>query len=135
MTEDEAYANGARDCAMIKRALKQDDDMEQIKAYIDLAVIKAINGLKKSRMLEQTESAMYTDASEIIKSYYKNGMREANVRYAIEGLRFDPYYRIIDLYYGKGLTIDKIAAELGVDASTVVRNKKRLCLEVYKEIV
>ena len=108
---------------------------EEIKAYIDLAVMKAINGLKKSRMLEQAESVMYADAAEIIKGFYANGQKQANVRYAIEGLRFDPYYKIIELYFWRGLTIDKIAAELGVDTSTVVRNKKRLCLLVYNEIV
>lgn len=108
---------------------------EEIKAYIDLAVMKAINGLKKSRMLEQAESVMYADAAEIISNFYKNGRKEANVAYAIDGLRFDPYYRIIDLYFNRRMTIEKIAEELGVDTSTVVRNKKRLCLLVYNEIV
>lgn len=108
---------------------------DQIKSYIDLAVKKTIKEYKRNGILKESDSAVYADASEIISSYYKQGKKEASVTYAIQNQRFDPYFRIIAMYFDEGRTVEKIAEELGVDVSTVVRNKKRLCLAIYNEII
>lgn len=108
---------------------------EEIKNYIDLAIKKSIDEYKKCGLLKQSENAVYSDISEILSKYFKEGAVEASITYAIQGLRFDPYFKIISMYYKDGKTIENIAEELGVDVSTVVRNKKRLCLEVYNEII
>ena len=116
----------------VMRRLKTD---EEIKKYIDLAVKRSIKEYKRSGMLKGSDNAIYTDIAELLANYYKNGQAEANITYAIQGQRFDPYYLIIPLYYGEGKTIESIAEKLGVDVSTVVRNKKRLCLAIYNEII
>lgn len=108
---------------------------KEVKEYIDLAIKRSINEYKKSGLLKQADNAAYDDISQILRSYYSNGCTEASITYAIQGLRFDPYYRIIPLYYGNGKKVEEIAEVLGVDISTVVRNKKRLCLELYNEII
>ncbi len=107
----------------------------EIKSYIDLAIKRSIAEFKKSGLLKGSDNAAYSDASDILMNYFKSGKNEANVTYAIQGLRFDPYYRIIPLYFEEGKTIEQIAEALGVDVSTVMRNKKRLCLNIYNEIV
>lgn len=108
---------------------------QEIKAYIDLTIKKSIIAYKKSGILKESDNAVYADASEILASYYKGGKAEASITYAIQGQRFDPYFRIIPMYYEDKKTIEQIAEALGVDVSTVVRNKKRLCLAIYDEIV
>lgn len=108
---------------------------EEIKAYIEYAVKNAIRELKKSGLMKGSDNAVYSDASEMLWNYYKTGKTETNLTYAIQGLRFDPYFRIIPLYFEERRTIEQIAEELGVDVSTVMRNKKRLCLSIYNEIV
>ena len=108
---------------------------EEVKKYIDLAVQKTIKEYKKNGILKEADGAAYADASEIIASYFKAGKNEASITYAIQGQRFDPYFRIISLFFEQGYTIEQIAEELGVDVSTVVRNKKRLCLAIYNEII
>lgn len=108
---------------------------EQIKKYIDLAVQKTIKEYKKNGILKEADGAVYADASAIIASYYKAEKKEQSVTYAIQNQRFDPYFRIIAMYFEEGRTVEKIAEELGVDVSTVVRNKKRLCLAIYNEII
>jgi DNA-binding NarL/FixJ family response regulator len=85
--------------------------------------------------MKGSDNAVYADASEILLNYYRSGKHEASITYAIQGLRFDPYFRIIQLYFEEGKTIEQIAEVLGVDVSTVMRNKKRLCLIIYNEIV
>ena len=106
----------------------------EIKQYIDLAVAKSVEAYKKSGILNQSKSAAYNDASEILKSYFRDGKKDATVTYALQAQRFDPYFRIIRMYYEEGMTNEDIAGELEVDVSTVVRNKQRLCLLIYNEL-
>ena len=108
---------------------------EEVKDYINLTIKKTISEYKKNGLLKESNNAAYEDASEILLSYYRNGMQETNITYAIQGIRFDPYFRIIPMYFGEGRTIESIAEDLGVDVSTVMRNKKRLCLLIYNEII
>lgn len=108
---------------------------QEIRAYIDLTIKKSIAEFKKSGIMKGSDNAVYADASEILLNYYRSGKHEASITYAIQGLRFDPYFRIIQLYFEEGKTIEQIAEVLGVDVSTVMRNKKRLCLIIYNEIV
>lgn len=108
---------------------------DKVKELIDLTVKKSIEEYKKSGLLKESDNVCYSDASEIIASYYKSERNEASITYAIQGQRFDPYFRIIPMYFQENKTIEKISEELGVDISTVVRNKKRLCLAIYNDII
>lgn len=108
---------------------------EEIKNYIDIAVQKTIKEYKKNGILKDNGAAAYADVSEILSSYYKGGKNEMSITYAIQGQRFDPYFRIIQMYFEAGKTIAEIAEELNVDTSTIVKNKKRLCLAIYNEII
>lgn len=108
---------------------------EEIKNYIDIAVQKTIKEYKKNGILKDNGAAAYADVSEILSSYYKGGKSEMSITYAIQGQRFDPYFRIIQMYFEAGKTIAEIAEELNVDTSTIVKNKKRLCLAIYNEII
>lgn len=108
---------------------------EEVKAYIDLAVQRSINEYKKSGLLKQADNAAYDDISAILKSYYDGGETDATIGYAVQGLRFDPYYRIIPMYFKDRKKVEVIAESLGVDVSTVIRNKKRLCLQIFNDIV
>lgn len=103
--------------------------------YIDLAVKRTIEEYKRSGILRESRDVSYADACEVLSDYYGTGKKDARVTYAIQGQRFDPYYLVIPMYYEEGKTIEAIAEKLGVDISTIVRNKKRLCLAIYDELV
>ena len=108
---------------------------EEIKKIIDLAVKQSIAEYKKSGLLKDSDNVAYSDASAILSSYYMQDKTDTALAYAIQGQRFDPYFKIIPMYFEDKKTIESIAEELGVDVSTVVRNKKRLCLAIYNEII
>ena len=108
---------------------------EEIRRYIDLAVKRTVNEYKKQGLIKCGEDAAYSEAAEVLRSYYKAKKPDASITYAIQGQRFDPYYLIIPMYFQEQATLEKIAEHFGVDVSTVVRNKKRLCLAIYNEIV
>lgn len=81
---------------------------EEIKNYIDIAVQKTIKEYKKNGILKDNGAAAYADISEILSSYYNGGKSEMSITYAIQGQRFDPYYRIIQMYFEAGKTIAEI---------------------------
>ena len=43
--------------------------------------------------------------------------------------------KIIPMYFEDRKGIEAIAEELGVERTTILRNKKRLCLAIYNEII
>ena len=106
-----------------------------ISSTVDTTIDKMLKYLKKNKMLKEPEDIIYTDATDLLNVYYKNGQEDMEITYAIRGLRFDPYYRIIPLYFEEGKTIEQIAEILDVDVRTIARNKKRLLLSIYNEIV
>lgn len=55
------------------------------------------------------------------------------VNKALDKIKEDKYYKIIDLYYFKGYTIEALAEELDVSTGSISMNKKRLIntLKVY----
>ena len=108
--------------------------MENIEEMIRRIVKQCIREYSK-QILDGDQTTIYNDVSELLTSYYKEGEKNAAVRYALQAQRFDPYSRIIPLYYKDKQTLDSIAYNMGVDVSTIVRNKKRLCMDIYKNII
>ncbi len=108
---------------------------DEIKRYIDMAIRRTVSECKRSGLLLEEKSVAYKDAAELISAYYRDGKADIEITYAIQGLRFDPYYRIIDMYFGDGLTNEDIADAMGCAVSTIMRNKRRLCLKIYDEVV
>lgn len=108
---------------------------QEIKKIMQDVVLETLSNCKKMGLLKDLDGISYKDATDILTAYYNQGQKEANITYALQVFRFDPYFRIIPLYFGDGCTLEDIAERLGVDVSTVVRNKKRLCLAIYNEII
>lgn len=107
---------------------------EEIRYYINLTIRKTLGEIKKSGLMRDSSNVLYEEATELLSNYYSAGKSEASITYAIQSKRFDPYYRIIPLYFEKCYKLEAIAEELGVDVSTIVRNKKRLCLDIYARV-
>lgn len=107
---------------------------EEIRDYINLTIKKTLGEVKKSGLMRDSSNVLYAEATELLSNYYSSGKTEASITYAIQSIRFDPYYRIIPLYFEKCYKLESIAEELGVDVSTIVRNKKRLCLDIYARV-
>ena len=108
--------------------------MENLEEMVRRIVKQCIREYSK-QIPDCDQTAIYNDVSELLTSYYKDGEKDAAVRYALQAQRFDPYSRIIPLYYRDQQTLDSIASGMGVDVSTIVRNKKRLCMDIYKSIL
>lgn len=93
-----------------------------------------IKTMKKQHLLRRTGDAIYDDMGKRLYSYYKNGEKDRKIKRALEDFKDDLYINVIPLYYKDGYTIENIADMMNIDTSTVVRNKKRLCLSIYNLI-
>lgn len=106
---------------------------EELKRYIDLVVGDAIKKLTDDGLIKRQTDIDYANVSKKLYEFYQGNHQEeigGAVRDGLEKLLDDPYFRILPLYYGQQVTIEKLAVEFGVDISTIVRNKKRLCLSL-----
>lgn len=97
-------------------------------------VKETIEELKRQGFLRSTNELAYAEISSILAAYYQEGQEDEIIRKAVEALQSDPYYKIIPLYFDYGYTIERIAEAFCVEISTITRNKKRLCLQIYNSI-
>lgn len=107
---------------------------DSLDARIEFIVNKTVEELQKRGMLRSNDVLQYGEICQLLTDYYDSGATENSLTYAIQAQRFDPYFAIIPLYFRDKKTLEAIAESLGVDVSTIVRNKKRLCLMIYAEI-
>lgn len=101
---------------------------------IKMIVRETIEELKRNGMLKTYNELAYSEISAILAAYYDDGETDSEIRSAIEKTEGDPYYKIIPLYFSYKYTIEKIAEVFDVEISTITRNKKRLCLQIYNAI-
>lgn len=102
-------------------------------AKIKEVVTATVKELKRAGLLQDYKTIAYAEISERLYRYY-GGEDDKEISAALDDLRSDYYFRILPLYYGKSMTIEGIAERMSVETSTIVRNKKRLCLAIYSLI-
>lgn len=99
--------------------------------FVREVVRETVKELMRSGQLRGVKDIAYAEATSLLRSFYLNGEKDAAILEALKSIKADPYYKIIPLYFGYRYTIEEIAEAFGVEATTVSRNKKRLCLAVY----
>lgn len=105
---------------------------KEIEAIIEETIKKTIKELKAAGALKDANSMIYKEISDILSDYYKNDAENERLEAALEELKNDIYFDIIPLYYYSNNTIEHIASRYDVDASTITRNKKRLCFAIHE---
>ena len=66
---------------------------DEIKRIIELAVKASIAEYKKSGLLKDSDNVAYSDICEILTGYYNSDKTDQAITYAIQGQRFDPYFK------------------------------------------
>lgn len=89
-----------------------------------------INELLKERMIKYNDNIIYDKMSEMLRAYYNKPYESMTL--ALSQLVADPYYELLEMYYRDNLTLEQIAECKYLDISTVVRNKKRLCIKLFE---
>lgn len=109
---------------------------KKIEAIIEKSVQRAFKELKDKGALKSQTELIYKDMSKILRCYYRDvddsGSGDAAIKNAIDQLADDRFHTIIPEYYGMGFTLEELANKWHCDISTITRNKKRLCIEIYE---
>lgn len=104
---------------------------------VQAIVQQTIRELMKQDLMKSAVTVAYSEISERLRKFYApfhSQEDDKELAEALEHLKKDRYRHILWMYYRDGYTIEEIAEQLGVEVSTVTRNKKRLCLELYGKI-
>lgn len=64
------------------------------------------------------------------KKIYRDQSEIEEIDFALEAIKDDEYYQVIEMRYFKGMKDDEIAESISCDPSTVRRNKNRLIRKV-----
>lgn len=83
-----------------------------------------LNKINYSYILETVEN----EINNFLKGY------KTQIPYILNHLSDDPYIDIIFLQYRDCKTLEWIAEYMGVDVSTIKRNKKRLIMIIYDQL-
>lgn len=103
---------------------------EEVRAVVRMTV----DELRRAGMLKGGSELAYAEAAQLIKAFYDDGETDETIKAVLSGMSEDPYIKVLPLYFSYGYTIERIAEAFHVEVSTIVRNKKRLCLQVYEAI-
>ena len=109
---------------------------KKIEAIIEKSVKRAFKELKDKGALKSQTDLIYKDTSKLLRAYFADTFDDADADprlvNAIAQIRNDRFYSILPDFYGLGYTLDELSEKLRCDISTITRNKKRLCLEIYE---
>lgn len=107
---------------------------EKIKRYIDDAIASTIMQLKLSGILQSNARTAYEKTEALLWKY--PALKEAKqpaaqricaeIEACLQSVSNDPYHRVIELFYFKGMTNAACALELECEERTVRRNRKKL---------
>lgn len=108
--------------------------IEDIKKYIDQAIAATVTRLKLEGILNSNARTAYEKTETILRRYpelkeIKHPAAQkicAEVEACLQSASNEPYHRVIELFYFKGMTNAACALEMQCEERTARRNRKKL---------
>lgn len=97
-------------------------------------VKETVKELRREGLIHDEFKQIARSTGQKLKDYY-TGKPDERLAEALDRLRNDMYFDIIPMYYHNRYTLENISERLYTDISTVSRNKKRLLIELYFEML
>ena len=79
-------------------------------------------------------SKAYADIRERLIQYFAE-YNDDEIYKALEAVKNDEYYDVILCSFRDLWTVEQIAGYMGRDVRTIMRQKKRLCMQIWKETI
>lgn len=116
-------------------AVTKEELIDLLAVAVQMTVRETVAELRKSGFLRVNDTQAYKSIASQLYTFFSaisDGKDyDHKMTDALKSIRDDPYYLIIVLYYREKKTIEQIAEIFDCEISTITRNKKRLCLELY----
>ena len=100
---------------------------EQIREVVKIT----LDELTQRKVIKDDYSVILSVVESKLTAFFTNNGDSSGVGYALNQLSDDIYIDIIFLQYRDGKTLEWIAEYMGVDVSTIKRNKKRMIMAIY----
>lgn len=97
-------------------------------------VKETVKELRRQGLVHDDIKQIMRTVGQRLKDYYA-GKPDEKLTEALDRLRNDVYFEIIPMYYHNRYTLENISERLFTDISTIGRNKKRLLIELYFEML
>lgn len=104
----------------------------EIREIVEDTVRETVREMKKSGLLKRADDVAYSEISARLYDFFKEPERDPEMAAALETISGDYYAQSLRDYYEDHLSLDIIAVAYHCDLTTIKRNKKRLCLQLYK---
>lgn len=101
---------------------------------VKATISEILSQMYDSGLLPRAGDAEYLQIRRRLHEYYNTGETDQTIREAIAQLSGDQWINIVPLTYRDKMTIEEIAELMDAERSTISRNKRRLCLEIFKRI-
>lgn len=101
---------------------------------IKSVVKETVNELLGNSMIKYSELIIYEQIGERLREYYKEPGKDPDIAKALSQIKDHHYYNVLEMYYKDNRTLESIADKCYVDISTIVRNKKALCIKIFNLI-
>ena len=116
---------------------KLPDQMIEEKIITELVagtVKETIKQLRRAGMLRSSNDAAYQEIGSRLAAYYRGPGEDKEMDAALDTLAAEEpdYFGILPEYYREKTKIEDIGPLIGCDRSTVLRQKKRLCLRLFQ---
>lgn len=101
---------------------------------VEYIIEKTINKLRNSGMIKEGCKPVTQRTEELLRYYPKLKLSESlnskdslkKVENALNTIRDDPYYKIIEMYYFTRMSREEIADHFNTNEKTITRNRQRL---------
>jgi predicted transcriptional regulator len=107
---------------------------QALREIVRASVRETVQQMKREGLLKRADDVAYSEISSRLFEYFRDPRKYADIGQALEKVRDDQYFPVITGYYQKRMTADELAQMLDCEYTTIMRNKKRLCLQIYLEI-
>lgn len=101
---------------------------------IKTIVRATITELRQQGLLQENVKLCLQVTGQRLKEYYK-GKTDTQLAEVLDRLRNDVYFEILPKYYKDGDTYETIAHDIHTSVSNVYHHKRRLCIEIYSELL
>ena len=102
---------------------------------IKMIVKETVRELKESDLLADKDTFKYAEGAKMLRQYYDDGGNDKEITKALKAIDTDLYVDILPLFYRDGQTMEHLAESMGVDVTTVYRNKRRLVITLYDMVM
>lgn len=87
--------------------------------------------LVKRKLIIQADRWEMEKVRNRLREYYRENKQDAGVKRALEELKNDNYYPVLQMQYGEGKTNEQVAEEINRSVRSLNRNKKRILSLIY----